>query len=126
MNYGVNSYFQFSSFNVDFDLLLVYNMKINDAFLIHCVKLSSLIRKRYILAFSLQHSFICFLILLVNTIGIFHKQKWSTCTINVFNIFLVLNNEIFFKKMKLWNNIIPIFPTRQKLLLNLSIKELLN
>jgi hypothetical protein len=38
-------------------------------------------------------SFICFLIFHVNTIIIFHKQKWSTCTIKFLNIFLVLNNE---------------------------------
>jgi hypothetical protein len=53
-NFDVNSYFWFYSFNVDFDLSLFCHVQGSKAFLNHCVKLSSLINKKYIPTFSLQ------------------------------------------------------------------------
>jgi hypothetical protein len=55
MNFGVSSYFRFSSIKGDFDLLLFCHRLNNKAFLIHCVKLSSLTNRRYIPTFFLQH-----------------------------------------------------------------------
>jgi hypothetical protein len=48
VNFGINLYFWFSFFNVDFDLLLLCHMQGSKTFPIHRVKLSSLISKKYI------------------------------------------------------------------------------
>ncbi len=100
MNSSVNSYFQFSSFNVDSNFMLFCHMHGSKAFSIHCVKLSSLTNKKDISTFSLQ-CFVHFLPRtgLVNIVVIFQKQKWFTRTIKIFMFFSVLN-----KKMNCTNN----------------------
>ncbi len=85
MNFDVNLYFQFSSFNVDPNLLLLYHMQGSKAFLIYRVKMSSLTSIPSISPpFHYNTLFICFFIFLVNMIVIFHIQKWFTCTIKIF------------------------------------------
>ncbi len=55
--------------------------------------------------------FICFFIFLVNTIVIFHQQKWFTSTINYYYYFSILNkktncknNETFWKNYTHFSN----------------------
>jgi hypothetical protein len=55
VNSSVSSYFWFTYFNVDFDLLLFCHLQGSKAFLLHGVKLSSLINRKHISTFSLQH-----------------------------------------------------------------------
>ncbi len=101
VNSNISSYFQFSSFNVDSNLLLLYHMQGSKAFLIHHVKLSSLTSKKYIPTFSLQR-----LVHLLPHIPCQHSCHLSqTKMVPIYN----LKNYVFFsfeqknKLQKQWN-----------------------
>jgi hypothetical protein len=55
VNFDVSSCFWLSSFNVDSNVLLLYHMQGSKAFSNNHVKLSFLIRRKYIPTSSLQH-----------------------------------------------------------------------
>jgi len=101
VNFGVNLYLWFSSFNLDFNILLFYNMQSSKAFPIHHVKLSSHTIIRYIPTFSLQ----C-LIHLLPHIPCQHNYHLSqTKVANKYNkdcFFMFLTKEWITKTTKLW------------------------
>jgi hypothetical protein len=90
----VNFYIYFSSFKVDFNLLMLYNMKSGKAFLIHLVKLSSLTNKKHIPPFLPQH----LVHLLLHTPCKYNYHIAQTKVENTYNkLFLIVYN---FEQMK--------------------------
>jgi hypothetical protein len=113
VNFGVSSYFRFSFFNVDFDLLLLYHMQGSKAFSIHHVKMSLLTNKKYIPTFSLQR-----LVQLLLHIPYQHNCYLSpTKVVHKYNkvfrsFFQFWTKERIAKTMKLLEEIILAFPMK--------------
>jgi hypothetical protein len=110
LKFHVSLYFWLSSFNVDSDLLLLHNMHSSKAFLIHCVKLSSLTNRRYIPTFLLQR----LLHLLLHTPYQHNCHLSQTNVVNTYNkdflnVFLVFNKRMNCKNNETLKEIIPAF-----------------
>jgi hypothetical protein len=126
-NFGVSSYFRFSFFKVDFDLMLLHHVQGSKAFSIHHVKMSSLTNKKYIPTFSLQR-----LIHLLLHIPCQHNCYLSpTKVVHKYNKLLLFffNFEQKNELQKQWNflkKLYPLFQWRQIASMNLLTRHLLN
>jgi hypothetical protein len=109
VNFDVTLYLWFSFFNFISNLLLIHHVQGTKAFLIHCVKLSSLNSRKYIPTFLLQH-LIHFFPHIPCQHSCHHKQKWFTRTIKIFLCFSQFwTNEWIAQTLKLLKEIIPFF-----------------
>jgi hypothetical protein len=72
--------------------------------------------------------FVCFFILLVNTIVIFHQEKWFTSTIKFLEFFFfnfAQKNKLQ-KQWNFWKKLYTPFQWKQISSMNLSTRHLLN
>ncbi len=128
VNFGVSSYFQFSFFNDDSNLLLLCTCKVARHFQSIMWKCPCWPTKNATPSSHYNTLFVCFFILLVNTIVIFHQEKWFTSTIKFLEFFFfnfAQKNKLQ-KQWNFWKKLYTPFQWKQISSMNLSTRHLLN